>query len=308
MQKHYPLVIKPSFGLRNTIINENDGKDIDNFTPRDQLNVLQSYMSREELKARLTQQKLKIRNALGNLKSNIEHPYRQLGWMGGNPFISFGQFNPLSVAGCKLWLKADAGITKDGGNLVSNWADQSGQGNDVAQATGTNQPLWVDSAYASKPTIRFDGVDNKMEKATFSGGAIAQTNFIFMVSTFPDTDGRYAFNSVAAEPNRHALLHSPSTNYDVYAGTELTGGTVTTTLQQLTIKYAGSSSYLRKNGTQIISGDAGTGGMNGLRLAAGAGGGEYGLIDISEMLIYNASLSDADRDAIENYLKSRWGL
>jgi hypothetical protein len=32
------------------------------------------------------------------------------------------------VAGLVNWVKADAGITKDGGDVVSVWADQSGNG------------------------------------------------------------------------------------------------------------------------------------------------------------------------------------
>lgn len=92
--QHYPLVLKPSFRIRNQIINEDKyNRDIDNFKPKDQIRVLQSYMPMSEIKQRLTAQRLNVKHNLQksfkNLKQNIENPYRQLGWMGGNPFISY---------------------------------------------------------------------------------------------------------------------------------------------------------------------------------------------------------------------------
>lgn len=74
--------------------------------------------------------------------------------------VTTAAFSPTLIAGLELWLDSGVGITKDGSDLVSTWADQSGNGNDAAQATGTNQPLWVDSVLNSRPAIRFDGSDN----------------------------------------------------------------------------------------------------------------------------------------------------
>lgn len=216
-------------------------------------------------------------------------------------------FDPLSVSGCKLWLKADAGITKDGSNLVSQWDDQSGQANHVTQATGTNQPLWVDAAYASKPTIRFDGVDNFLSKASFSGGELTPTSFIFIVSTFPNAVSEFLWSS-ADDTKRNYMFRSGS-NYSIYSGTPITGGAVSTSLQQLTAKYDGTTGYIRRDGTELVSGATGTQNMNGVALAVSSNLTEgFGDVDICEMLIYNASLSDADRNTIESYLVGRWGL
>ncbi len=67
-------------------------------------------------------------------------------------------FSPTDIAGCVLWLKADAGITMDGANRVSVWADQSGNSNDATQATGARQPLYVaaDADFNSFATVEFD--------------------------------------------------------------------------------------------------------------------------------------------------------
>ena len=51
---------------------------------------------------------------------------------------------PSDFANLAVWLKADSGSTFDiATKKVSAWADQSGNGNNVAQATAANQPTWV---------------------------------------------------------------------------------------------------------------------------------------------------------------------
>lgn len=90
-------------------------------------------------------------------------------------------WKPTDVAGCKLWLKADAGITKDGSDYVSAWADQSGNGNDASQGTGTNQPLWVDTQLNGKPVIRFDGINDYLKSVL--NASITQPMTVFIIYT-----------------------------------------------------------------------------------------------------------------------------
>ena len=89
--------------------------------------------------------------------------------------LSVTPFVPTDIAGCQLWLKADAGITKDGSDYVSVWADQSGNGNDAVQATGASQPLWVDGQLNGEPVLRFDGSNDFM---SFNEVANIRTIFI----------------------------------------------------------------------------------------------------------------------------------
>lgn len=53
-----------------------------------------------------------------------------------NPFL----FSPSDFAGLVAWYQLGTGITNTGAG-VSKWADQSGNGNDLLQATDTNRPL-----------------------------------------------------------------------------------------------------------------------------------------------------------------------
>jgi hypothetical protein len=68
---------------------------------------------------------------------------------------------PIPIDGLQLWLKADAGVTLNGSN-VSKWADQSGNGNEAIQPDSPHQPLLVKDGLNGKPTIRFDGLDDRL--------------------------------------------------------------------------------------------------------------------------------------------------
>ncbi len=56
-----------------------------------------------------------------------------------------------------LWLKADAGVTSDGNGYVSQWNDQSGAGNNAAEADPNLEPTLVNGAINGKPAVHFDG-------------------------------------------------------------------------------------------------------------------------------------------------------
>lgn len=66
---------------------------------------------------------------------------------------------PLSIFGASLivWARADIGIATVSGK-VSAWADQSGNGNNFAQATAGNRPAFNTAPLNGKPTVRFSSV------------------------------------------------------------------------------------------------------------------------------------------------------
>lgn len=66
-------------------------------------------------------------------------------------------FKLSKFAGAALWLRADLGVTLNGSNEVTAWADQSNSGDAGRTFTppGTDKPAWnaSDAAYANKPYI-----------------------------------------------------------------------------------------------------------------------------------------------------------
>lgn len=71
-------------------------------------------------------------------------------------------FVPTDLAGLVLWLRGDLGITLNA-SAVSAWADQSGAGNDFAQATPLIQPNYIASETdfpTPQPAVKFNVADN----------------------------------------------------------------------------------------------------------------------------------------------------
>lgn len=83
-----------------------------------------------------------------------------------------GAFTPAQRSGGLLWLRGDAGVTLDTGN-VTNWACQYGSGNDVS-ATGAARPTMTTENGIACPT--FNGTDQ------YLGNDAATTPF-----TYPST-------------------------------------------------------------------------------------------------------------------------
>ncbi|MEO5804400.1 MAG: immunoglobulin domain-containing protein, partial [Verrucomicrobiota bacterium] len=71
-------------------------------------------------------------------------------------------FLPTILSGnLRLWLKADQGVIAANGR-VTEWRDQSANGNHAFQSNTNKQPLLIGSAVpiSSQPTVRFDGVQD----------------------------------------------------------------------------------------------------------------------------------------------------
>jgi len=223
-------------------------------------------------------------------------------------------FVPTDVTGLKLWLDAsDAGtITKDGSDFVSEWRDKTSESNDVAQATGSKQPLWVDNDQNNLAVIKFDGSDDFLNRTTFTSGLISQANNTFVVCKMPSSSTGSSGYVYDGATTRQIFNHnniSTNSDYIIFAGSVLGGSTTvdTTNFLLYSLLFNGASSALRKSRSALISGDAGTDGFNGITLGAATGGGSnFSNLEIAEILVYDSDLSDANRDLVEAYLEAKW--
>jgi hypothetical protein len=79
-------------------------------------------------------------------------------------------FDPSKLPTVKAWWSPDYGVTKDGSNRVSAWADKIG-GHTPVQATAASQPLWVANAASmlggTRPLVHFDSNARYLEMAAF---------------------------------------------------------------------------------------------------------------------------------------------
>lgn len=66
-----------------------------------------------------------------------------------------GGFNPNSIAGLGLWLKADAGVTYDNDNYVTNWLDQSPSALNFVADSNSSDIVYNSNFINGKPAVEF---------------------------------------------------------------------------------------------------------------------------------------------------------
>ena len=228
-------------------------------------------------------------------------------------------FVPTDVSGCLMWLRSDLGITKTG-SAVSTWADQSGAGRDVSQATFDRQPTISANQLNGQPLVVFDGANDLLTSASLTLGAYT----VLMVATGQTaTSGFFWFHGTSGTGHGTLYGSSNSTIYTDRAGT-VSGwlGAVDwgkwspPTAKLLTVNYDGThvGHTLRINGqNQSMStnfgGDPGTAPQSDLFTIGALDNASFpAATKVAEVIIYNSSLSAADLTQVEEYLRHRYAL
>lgn len=255
----------------------------------------------------------------GAVASDVHSPGAAAGEVG----IGGEGFAPDQLAGIRVWFKAESLNLADNA-AVASWADSSGLGIVAAQATGTQQPLYVASAINGKPAVRFDGVNDSL---LFTTPHLDLTNkTIFVVGK-----ARVSLNAV------RLFLGNSSANY--YVGGAGGNKTVTShsnmalaqvfyspTLlsfpsgQFAILSYRWSVSGPSVSVSHYIGGSlsgtlSNTQGhhpdpFNNWSLGALFSGDTANCWDgeIAELIVYDTALTDANRGKVENYLKQKYGI
>ena len=195
-----------------------------------------------------------------------------------------------------------------GDGFVTTWYDQSGNANNLTQATVLNQPQIVSSGSvineALKPTLKFDGLNNRMTNSTIN---ISQpiTRFIVGKSTgggLPDT---FADSNDSA--NRFAIYRAgDGAFYSSYANAGTQIGILGNANRNLLYELGNNTtSVIARNGLTGTTGNVGTNGLNGLTIGdlriSGAGYILQG--NIQEMIIYGSNQS-TNRTGIESNINT----
>jgi hypothetical protein len=231
------------------------------------------------------------------------------------------------ISGLKLWLRGDAGVLTSGSS-VTNWLDQSGNGNNATQGTGANQPTVVSGALNGLPVVRFDGINDWLaaDGVTSVFGGNDSANTVFVVMKLPVTAGNnrdiLGLGS-STDANPFYQLRATSGGDFLVAKRDdasvqkfVTAGATDTNPDVLSFVNSGTAVSAYKNGSQFISSfDINVGTMTvdlatiGAQRAIGFLSGVVPFHgDIAEMLIYDTALNSTDRLAVEQYLAGHWGL
>lgn len=202
-------------------------------------------------------------------------------------------WQPTDIAGCQLWLKADAGIIKDGSNYVSQWDDQSGNNNHAVQATGSAQPLWEDNQLNGKPAIHFYNGDYLIGNNELTIGTV------FIVKKYNNPPYVAFFNSYPTS------FRSTAKPYVLYGNS---GSTI------LASQNVGSFT-LYNNGIQTIDFAPITSAKIVVLKCTPTAFSDYFISspdsycwigEIYEVVVYDTALSDTNRQLVETYLNTKY--
>lgn len=246
--------------------------------------------------------------------------------------ISKSSFNPTKVAGLKLWLDAanpsSLFQTSGGSSATANndpigeWKDISGTNNNFTQSVTNARPLLKTNSMNGLPTIKGDGIDDRLRAA---GGITSSSDFtVFVVlkmsvaaasqqRPFGNVDGSsgkngfcYITSSAALGPTLTVACNNAGTQSSIsWAQTYVANTGYIHTYEHSSSLFAyvnntqkGTASALTMDNQQPFA----------LFSDGTPAGGSYASCDIGEVLIYKPALDATNRTKIYNYLKSKWGL
>jgi len=230
-------------------------------------------------------------------------------------------FKPTDIAGCKLWLRADQGITLNGGN-VSGFDDFSGGNFHASQAAAISQPLFnaSDPDFNNKPSITFDGINDYLWRNNTDFNITGKTLTTYIVMKYISGSGNTGIMSLVGSNNDYdnpasiVLGQCTSGNILLYRSPfgPLAYGAYPVTAKILSLVDDGTTLKTYLNGvyvTQVASNQF----YNtrnyyiGCRYVAGTPS-YFSGFKLTEQITYETAAGTSDDTMIINYLKSEYGI
>jgi len=239
----------------------------------------------------------------------LSHPFALV-----RPFSRY--FNPTDISGCQLWLDAADPSSVTGTTTVTAWRDKSGNGRNFGVGSGTTS--YANSAVTFSNSYMF--VSNAVNLTAFTFFIVAKTNVA--------SNNQIVFG---ARPNA-SLVYNSTDGFGFYmdgvlpsstrfygqttSGAQVSTNAVTTSSPNI-FAYTSGSTVINAwiNGTSGFGASSlstRTGTAQGFAIGGEWGGSSYNYVNIAasiyEIIVYNASLTAAQRQEIEGYLSWKWSI
>ena len=240
----------------------------------------------------------------------------------------YSQTGPSNISNCKLWLRADLGTLKSGvfipkaGNL-DKWEDQSGSGNHTTSVVSSPYKLTSNSSEEKRqnynPVVFFDS-----QTDLFSGPNLGMHNdntltefYVLQNSAYVGNNFKAVFSTGFSGGVSHRVENSNGFRsfvlYDNnYSGNLSLCGKANTKLEQriMTAKHTGTNFIGYNNGTQVSLKTTSTGiNSNGpYKIGNVEGGAIANKFSISEVILFNRTLTLTEQNKVESYLAIKYGI
>lgn len=217
---------------------------------------------------------------------------------------------------------SDASTVTLNGNTVAQLADKSGNNVPVTQGTQASQPLYAQGVINGRPALRFDGIDDRLQRSTkpFTLGASRSVFLVGRTRNHPEKPWTLASGGSGVTLGAIEFRAFPLAGW----GMELQ-------VRRVSIAYPTQPNFfdrndpspgenlaprlvgLIQNGTVLTGHFAGTS-TAGLNLRGinerndAINEYRYADVDVGEVVVTNTALSESDREKLEGYLAHKWGL
>jgi hypothetical protein len=209
---------------------------------------------------------------------------------------------------------ADQGITAGTGDVITGWADQSGQGNDL---TASGDPLVKHDTLAGEPVVSFDGDGDALVRTDTlsglpSGSADRTIMYVVNYQSSPSWGGGIDYGATNCNNAFGLIVHDSQLQVhgwcdDFTADASADVGPDGWMTHSAVLSSDQVTHY--KDGTQIDQ-YTHTYATDPQKLVIGAeiDGSPQVDMEVAEVLIYDRALSDTERQQVENYLQEKYGL
>ena len=222
-------------------------------------------------------------------------------------------FSPIDIPGLTLWLDAsDTSTITESGGAVSQWDDKSGNGYDVTQGTAALQPTTGVTTLNSLNILDFAS-----DRMASTAGGFDGDHTIITVTTNATTGPSHILSwGLQSTNNRRAHFiwdggSAPTTLW--YSGFGAASNWDTTVVPTTNIFVSTVSGQTLNTFVDGVSTGGKTLALNSISpspfyVGESPNGTETLTGSIAEILVFNAALSTSDRQEVEQYLSSKWGI
>jgi hypothetical protein len=244
-------------------------------------------------------------------------------------------WTPAQLPSLLAWYSADSGVYKDAGttlasstDTVQQWNDKSGNGYHLKQSTAGSRPQYLSGGFNSKQTVKFTAATPTGmltdQSVNLGSGTNSSGFFVGQMLTGTASGGRaVAATPTAVDSNANAMIWGvrDATNNNIYS---YRGGIVGTQAVSLATNYRFGVVYDGVNGTTYLNNANAQATANtntfdgsgavaviavGINIAADRIFGTVGWDGpISEVVLTLGALSTGDRNSLDAYFQSHWGL
>lgn len=195
---------------------------------------------------------------------------------------------------------------------VSAWADQSGNGRNLAQATATRQPYLALDQINGHSAIVFDGSDDYL-RVNYTESQPLTTFLVCIPAATPFVGAQPQDGGGGTGNNcRFYVADATGQDYGMFSGATLqTSGNLddSTVWQSVRNIFNSTSSSFAVNGTVRASGDAGAVGSSGLTIGAfGNLVSNFTDCSVAEVIRYGRVLTAPEIAQVEAYITARYSL